>query len=242
MIIQKAFKDKKYLTRDEIKKELIKYKITGDTQRMGHIVGWAELDGIICSGPRRGKQFTYALIDDVTPKSRAISRDEAVSKLAAIFFKTRGPATIKDFSKWSGLSMIDAKKGLEEVKSKFESEIIEGKEYFFADFEPSAIRHLPSTLLLPNYDEYISSYADYTIISEPDHRKNLDLKGNAAFWNHIIINGMIAGSWRRVFKPKVVEIELSLLWNLTKDEKAAIEKEIERYGKFLNMEIVTKYL
>lgn len=234
-VIQKALSEKKYMTRDEIKKELAKYKITGDTQRMGHIVGWAELDGIICSGPRRGKQFIYTLIDQVAPKTKSISREEALTKLAKVFFETRGPATIQDFSKWSGLSMIDSRKGLEEIKSKFISEVIDGKEYFFLDFDPYSIINPPIALLLPNYDEYVSSYSDYSIISKPEHQKNLDKIGNAAFWNHIIINGMIVGSWRRIFKLKTVEIQLSPLRNINQEEKAAIEKELAKYGKFLNL-------
>lgn len=236
-IIEKTFAGKEYLIRDELRDALAKHGITGTGQRIGHIVGYAELDGIICSGPKRGKQFTYALLEKMAPKTKHISRDEALSKLAKIFFETRGPATIKDFSKWSGLSMVDSKKGMDFVKSKLENATIGGREYYFSSL-PSPIPNSPTALLLPNYDEYISSYADYSVISEPEHRKNLDLKGNALFWNHIIIDGMVVGSWRRVFKPKVVEVQLSPFRNLTKEENSAIEKELEKYGKFLNLKVI----
>lgn len=238
-IIAKALKNKNFLTRTELSKIINDSGIKASGQRLGHIVGWAELDLIICSGPKKGKQFTYALVDEVTPKTKDFSREESLSKLAEIFFKTRGPATVNDFAKWSGLSMTDSRSGLSSIKSKLNSETIEGKEYFFGN---TALSNPPTALLLPNYDEYISSYSDYSIISEPHHRTNLDKIGNAAFWNHIIINGMVVGSYRRTFTEDTILIELAALRNLTKDEKEALEKEAEKYGKFLNLGFKTKYL
>lgn len=236
--IIKSFLKGKPATRTQISADLKKNGIAGTGQRIGHIIGWAELDNIICSGPRIGKQFTYALLDEVAPKTKEISRDESLGKLAEIFFKTRGPATIKDFSKWSYLSQLDCKKGLDSVKSKFQSENIEGKEYFFVP--PSAIRNAPSALLLPNYDEYISSYADFSIISTEQTRKNLDKIGNAVFWNHMVSDGNIVGSWRRVFKPKSVEIELAPLAKLSKEDTTAFDKAALDFGKFYGFETVLR--
>lgn len=240
-IIAKALKNKNFLTRTELAKIINESGIKASGQRLGHIVGWAELDLIICSGPKKGKQFTYALVDEVTPKTKDFSRDESLSKLAEIFFKTRGPATINDFAKWSGLSMADSRSGLNSVKSKLYSEIIEGKEYYF----PASLQPVTDTLqplLLPNYDEYISSYSDYSIISEPNHRTNLDKIGNAAFWNHIIINGMVVGSYRRTFTKDTILIELAPLRDLAKIEKDALENEAEKYGEFMNLTVKAKYL
>ena len=239
-IIEKSLRGKNFLTRTELSKKINAGGIKATGQRLGHIVGWAELDGIICSGPKKGKQFTYALIDEVAPNSKSFSRDESLAKLAEIFFKSRGPATVKDFSKWSGLSMADSRKGLESVKSHFSNETIDGKEYWFSSL-PKTIPQSPTALLLPNYDEYISSYSDYSIISTPETRKNLDKIGNALFWNHMIIDGMIVGSWRRVFKPKVVEIEFAPLRNLNDGERIALEQVTRNYGKFLNSKIDLKF-
>ena len=38
----------------------------------------AELEGIVCSGPRRGKQFTYALLGERAPNLKAVERAEAI--------------------------------------------------------------------------------------------------------------------------------------------------------------------
>ena len=79
----------------------------------------AELDGIVCSGVRKGNQFTYALLDERVPPTNFITQDEALAELTKRYFTSRGPATLKDFSTWSGLTLTDAKKGLAMVLSHF---------------------------------------------------------------------------------------------------------------------------
>ena len=76
-----------------------------------HLLEHAELDRVICSGPRKENQFTYALFDErASPKT--MERDEALAELTKRFFTSRGPATIYDFAWWSGLSVAMAKKAL----------------------------------------------------------------------------------------------------------------------------------
>lgn len=52
--IVKALQSHTYLTRQELKTILMDKGIKTDVQRLAHIIVWAELDGLICSGPRRG--------------------------------------------------------------------------------------------------------------------------------------------------------------------------------------------
>jgi hypothetical protein len=38
-------------------------------------------------------------------------REEALAELARRYFLSRGPATVQDYAKWSGLTMSDARRG-----------------------------------------------------------------------------------------------------------------------------------
>ena len=68
----------------------------------------AELAGLICSGAARGKQQTYALLEERAPQARELARDEALSELTRRFFTGHGPyATVRDFVWWSGLSVAE---------------------------------------------------------------------------------------------------------------------------------------
>ena len=188
--LAKALQGGKQLTRDEIKSVLQRARIDTSGLRFIHLLEHAELDRVICSGPKMGKQFTYALFDErASPET--MEREEALAELTKRFFTSRGPATIHDFAWWSGVSVTEAKKGIEMVKRKFKREIIDGKEYFFRI--PSTFKNeiIPAALLLPNYDEYVISYKDRTESIDKKHLPVILKERNAVFTNSILIKGQI---------------------------------------------------
>ena len=112
-VFEKALAGGRSLTRQELSAELQRARlgvITG--QRLGHLMMEAELDAVVCSGPRRGRQFTYALLEERAPAAPTRSSEEALHDLTRRYFTTRGPATPHDFTWWSGLTVADAKRGI----------------------------------------------------------------------------------------------------------------------------------
>src|SRR5216684_6032669 len=132
-MLAKALQGGKQLTRPELTSVLQQVGIaTDDLQRFTYIMMRAELDGIVCSGARRGKQFTYALLDERAPQARTLDRDEALAELTRRYFTSHGPATLQDFVWWSGLAAIDAKAGIEMVKLQLVHEVVDGQAYWFS--------------------------------------------------------------------------------------------------------------
>jgi hypothetical protein len=62
------------------------------------------------NGARRGKQFTYALLDERAPAAPPRERDDALRELAHRYFTSHGPALANDFAWWSGLTVADARR------------------------------------------------------------------------------------------------------------------------------------
>jgi hypothetical protein len=236
-ILEKALQGNKNLTRPELASDFEKAGIFAEGQRLSYFMMSAELDGIICSGPRRGKQFTYALLEERAPNARKLSHDAALAKLTQRYFSTRGPATLQDFTWWSGLTMADAKKGIEMVKPQFVEEMFDGKAYWYDHSVSPVLEKSPAAHLLPNYDEYFIGFKDRSAIGEVIRQFNLD--GNdPAFIAHIImVDGQIVGGWKRTLKKDAVIIELNLITKLTKAENQAILAAIEQYGKFLGLPV-----
>ena len=129
--IKNALEGKKFLTRTELSDHLRKDMLVRG-QRLGHILTYAELDGLICSGPRRGKQFTYVLLEDRAPKYPELTREESLAKLALKYFTSHGPAQTRDFAWWSGLPAKDAKQAVDAIQSKLNQTILNGKTYWFS--------------------------------------------------------------------------------------------------------------
>src|SRR5690242_18357747 len=138
-IITRALEGGKHLTRAEQGKALAEAGIVVEGQRLSHIVSHAELDAVACSGPRRGKQFTYALLAERAPTAKTLPRDEALAELTRRYFTSHGPAKVRDFAWWSGLTMADARAGLEMVGADLGHEEIAGQTYWFPDSLSPAI-------------------------------------------------------------------------------------------------------
>lgn len=165
-ILIKTLENGKQLTRDEINEEFHKNKIKAAGHRLSYIMMYAELAGIICSGARQGNQFTYALLEERVPKSQPIQYDEALAELTKRYFTSRSPATMKDFSTWSGLTLTACKKGIEMNKSYFNKEVIEEDVYYFTNDILLNNEPNKNIYLLPIYDEFIMGYKDRSAIFE----------------------------------------------------------------------------
>jgi hypothetical protein len=224
----------RYLTRQELKAILADIGIETDVQRLAHIITRAELDQLICSGPRRGNQFTYALLEERVPEAAKLSREQALAKLALAYFTSHGPATLYDFSWWSGLVMKDAREALDLIKSKVSQATLAGRTYWFPPHAEETRPDSPAALLLSIYDEYTIAYKDRSDISDSRDIGRMIAMGNA-LTAVIVLNGMVAGTWNKRRKRNSVEIRLNPFRKPDKDEQEALESEVARYGKYMGI-------
>ncbi len=236
-VIIDALAGHNYLTRQELKALLADAGIETDVQRLAHIITRAELDGLICSGPRRGRQFTSALLDERVERSAMLDREQSLATLAFRYFTSHGPAQLKDFSWWSGLTEKDARSALDMVKSGLNQATVDKKTYWFPSYLEAAIPNPPTALLLSLYDEYIVAYRDRSDVSDARCIERMIAMGNA-LTAVIVLNGRVAGAWKKATKKEAVEIKLNPFRELDKDEQEAVEKEVERYGRFFGIPAV----
>lgn len=229
--IVNALRDGAHLTRTELKTVLARARVgTLDVQRSAHLMVRAELDALVCSGPRRGKQFTYALLDDRVPPVASISRDEALLELTRRYFRTHSPATARDFAWWSGLSMADVKRGVELARQDLEPITVDGQSWWTAG--PPAPRPRPSAHLLPNYDEFFIGHRDRSAIGRRLASVKAVTGGNFLITHVALIDGQLVGSWRRAPGRDAIRLDLKLLARLTSAEQDRLLREVRRYGSF----------
>jgi len=231
--LEQALHGGRQLTREQLRVVLEQAGVhTRGPLRLGYILMYAELEGIICSGPRRGKQFTYALVEERVPPARALLREEALAELARRYFASRGPATLRDLAKWSGLTIADARRGLEAVRSQLQEEAAGGQTFWFAYSRQAKQATSPSALLLPNYDEYTIGYRDHSAVFDLSHRFDL------VYGHVLVIDGRVAGTWRRTLKKTEVVIQTNTFAPLSRPESRAVAAAADRYGAFLGLPVV----
>jgi hypothetical protein len=232
--LTKALSGGQQLTRAELGAALTQAGIVANDLRLGYLMMHAELTGVICSGGRRGKQFTYALLEERVPPAPRLTREEALAELVRRYFLSHGPATIADFVWWSSLSVADAKAGLDAVQSQLQRETIDGQTYWFGALAPVTANDSPVVYLLPNYDEGLVSYKDRSAVVEAQYAHIWD-DGNAVYGHFLVIDYRIVGTWRRTLKARAVTVEVKPFKPLTDAERAAVEAEATRYGAFLGL-------
>ena len=200
------------------------------------LVHWAQA-GLICLAARRGKQPTFALLDDWTPRGRDLSGNDALMELASIYFRSHGPATVKDFSWWSGLTMAEAKRATHLASDVLRSATIEEVDYWLMREGTRASSGAMPFLLLPPFDEYTVAYADRSVAADPSLLRSI---GHGLAPN-IVVRGCIAGTWKRtVVGESSVTVTPSLLRTLSKKEQSGLARAIKRYAQFLERVVVMK--
>jgi Winged helix DNA-binding domain len=238
-----ALQGGKELTRDQLSEALRAAGLPTEGLCPTLLVMHAELEAVICSGARRGKQLTYAALDERAPATRALTRDDALGRLARRYFTGHGPAQPRDFAWWSGLKLADAVAAISLLGKELEVVRVADQTFWAAAGSAGHAPHRrargPIVRLLPNFDEYLVAFRDHALIVDAhlDAHWARALTARAGLLaNHVVIvDGRIVGSWRRTLKKDQVVVETNLLAPVDGGQHAALAAEVARYGRFLGL-------
>jgi hypothetical protein len=238
-VLAKALSGGTHLTRAELRLALERARIrTTSGQRLARLVMRAELDAVICSGARRGKQFTYALLDERVPPTTPLERDEALLELARRYFTTRGPATARDFAWWSGLNAADAKRALALARTEL-TQVALGEDDAWLAPKPLP-RRASSAHLLPNYDEYFIGYKDRSAVGQRIGHAKPVIGGDASVAHVLFIDGQIVGRWKRRVDNEAVVLEITLWSPLTPAERRRVAAAVQSFRAFIDAPVETR--
>jgi hypothetical protein len=225
------------LTRAQIGTALRAAGIPVDRLALGHVMMDAELTGVVCSGAREGKQFTYALLEERAPRAKTLPKDEALAELTRRYFTSHGPATIRDYVWWSGLAAGDARRGIEMIGSGLQRSVLGDDAYWTA-----AVRAVTPVArgahLLPNYDEYLIAYRDRGTVVGPPRGPSTSPRESDVFTHSVIIDGRLAGSWTRTHGRDGARVDVVSYRRLTPLDQRAIAAAAERYGRFMQQQVI----
>jgi hypothetical protein len=231
-IFIKALKGGGQLTRPELYKKLTESKISTKDSRGLHILGNLAMKGIICFGPRKGKQQTFVLLDEWVSKNPELAKEKSLAEIAKRYFTSHGPATLQDFVWWTGLTVADAKTGVELNKTYLTREVIEGQTYIFAKNLSTPANNSKNAYLLPFFDEYLVAYKDRRAALDSAFTKQINA-GGGLLNPVIVIDGKVVGTWKRTLRKNSVEIGKYLLRALSKKEENLITDAEKLYTNFL---------
>jgi hypothetical protein len=240
-VLAQALEGGGQLTRNELGASLGAAGIAAQGTRLAYILMHAELEGLICSGTPRGKQHTYALLEERVPPVPRLSRDEALVELTCRYFTSHGPASTRDFQWWSSLSMAEVRRGLELAASLLRQESIGGVTYWCGRSTRPA-KAARRAHLLQMFDEYLVGYSQT--------RGALDAAGimGSLFSTinvrsgAIILDTQLAGTWKRSVTRDGLVLDVRLPGPLDAEQTAALQAEADRYAAFLGRQAIVRTL
>lgn len=219
------------LTKQEIADELEKTGFKTDITQMNCLLTVAETEGIVCSGVDKNKKATYALLEERVAPVKELHKEEALARLAQKYFQSHSPASLQDFSWWSGLSITEARKAIELIKSDLFTDTFNGNEFFVHNRYKCPMKSNNILHFLPAYDEYLISYKNRTDVLDKDYYSK-GFTNHGTFYPVVSYNGKIVGNWKKVKKKTETDIEISLFDNKTKLNKKLIEQAKSVYTDF----------
>ncbi|MBI3234825.1 MAG: AlkZ family DNA glycosylase, partial [Bacteroidetes bacterium] len=163
--------------------------------------------------------------------------EEGLGELEKRYFTSHGPATLKDFSWWSGLSVTNSRLALESIKSDFQSMDIDNQTYWYNGEIKDRNHSTDTAHLLPAFDEFLISYKDRTASIPLEYQPKAFSK-NGIFYPTIVINGKVIGLWKRTIKKDTATIETQFLHPVENSLKGLIDEAAERYGNYLGKKVI----
>ncbi|HET7476170.1 MAG TPA: winged helix DNA-binding domain-containing protein [Dermatophilaceae bacterium] len=190
------------LSRDELFAEWDAHGlIQGVPQRAVHLLGQLAQTGVLCWGPSRGGSQSLVLLEEWVPDPRRLDRGQALGEWARRYFRSHGPATVRDFAWWTGLTLTDARAGLALAAPELLRIQSGGVDLFLDPATPQRLHEHASevddVLLLPGFDELLLGYQDRSATLDPAHRQHVVPGNNGMFMPTVVRAGRVVGTWRR---------------------------------------------
>jgi len=230
--IQQSLEGGQQLTRVELFAALARRRINTEGERGGRILYRAAQAGLICLGDPLGKQARYTLLDEWLPPQPELPREEALRKLAQRYFASHGPATLADFSWWSGLGAGEARAALEMAAPGLARALFEGGEVWWSQRTPALA--LPAWQLLAGFDEYVLGYTDRQAVIDNSHAGKL-MTPNGLFRPALLLGGRVAGTWQGELKKGALSINTAPFTPLPRGSAGALRLAAQRYAAFIGL-------
>jgi hypothetical protein len=205
-------------------------------EQMAHQLLVAELRAVICSGPPRGVEHTYLLVEDAVatgPLDR-LEGEEARAELVRRFMAGHGPATDRDLARWSTLTLTEIRAALADLGDRLACIDVEGSRMWFDPTVPARTTRSPGAVLVPTFDELTLTYADHGHPRRDPGSARPRLV-NAIGGGTVLLDGGDVGAWSRRVTRTAVEVDVAPDLPLTTAESEAVAAAAERLGAFLGL-------
>ncbi len=196
----------------------------------------AIVEGLICYGPDRGQEVTFVRVDQWLPKQREVCAQEAQRVLLRRYLSAYGPATLQDFSRWTGIPMKEARAVWGSLEEELVEVCVEDRKGWILreDYQKLAKSNLGDQILrlLPSFDPYMLGHVDKNHLVDSPYYKRVY---RSAGWISpvVLLNGRAIGIWSNSRRGNRLSLEIQPFENFSKSVHRKIQEEAASLGDFL---------
>jgi hypothetical protein len=158
--------------------------------------------GLGPTSPTKSNEQHFVLFDEWVTTSRHLVPAEALGEWALRYFRSHGPATVKDFTWWTQLKAADVKVAVAIAAPQLERIVVDDVTYYL---DPQTLALLPArrrqardVFLLPGFDEYLLGYQTRTAVLPAEFASRIVPGSNGVFLPTVISDGEVVATWKRV--------------------------------------------
>jgi len=222
------------MSRPDVAALLVEHGIDPTDQRNYHLIGYHCMTGLICQGPLIGKQPSFVLIDAWVPHSRKPSREEALATMAERYVRGHGPVTEKDLAGWLLKPLSFTREALALVQDRLVREDLDGQ-VWLTHVDTRPVPEGPGGVhLLPQWDEFLLGYKSRDVTLPSEHFARVVPGRNMVFKPTLVVDGEVAGTWRREQRRDHVRVEVQPFTELSARRWREVDRAAAAYALFLD--------
>jgi uncharacterized protein YcaQ len=204
----------------------------------------ALVEGVIVYGPVRGVEATFVRVDRWLGRQRTLGLDEARARLARTYLSAYGPATFRDFAKWSGLKSSDARVVFDAIEGDIAEVSVDGAAAAIRREDLAALMRsrLDDQIvrLLGPFDPFLLAHATKEHLVEPQYGKRV-YRPQGWISPVVLAGDRIVAVWFSKVKGSAMEVDVQPFKRLDQRVRDAVEQEADALGAFLGTRCAVRF-
>ena len=229
------------LTRSQAHELFDKHGLQPGGQRGYHLLWYAATLGLTCVTTQVGKEPVFRLLAEWAPEQHEFPGDQAWTELARRYFRSHGPAQLRDFAGWAGITATQARSGIRAVGDELSQVTVAGSKMWVTThlLDTAGLGKLPDEPVwaLPGFDEFVLGIKDRSLLADSDGLKALVPGNNGVFRASLMSGGRIHGTWTKQVRSRALRVDVHWLPAAPMAVRDAAVGALADYATFLDREL-----
>lgn len=194
-------------------------------------------EGLICYGPGEGNEVCFIRSDQWLKKHKAVDSQKARVELFRRYLRAYGPATLRDFCHWSGMTAGEVRPLEKILKGELCEVLVEKHPCLLLREDLKTLEKAASAEscvhLLPHFDPYLLGHREKDHLVPSRHYKSV-YRNQGWISPAVLVNGSITGTWSYRVKSRRVHVRVELFAQISREIRAAVAQDAQRFSEFFH--------